>query len=72
LLKMAKTATTMDLGLREQLNSKTANAKERVDSLDAMLPHQARELLLKQHQMFRSPVQGKSLRPGQQAAPKAW
>ena len=72
MLKMAKTATTMDLVLREQLNSKTANAKERVDSLDVMLPYQARELLLKQHQMFRPPVQGKSLRSGQQAAPKAW
>jgi hypothetical protein len=62
----------MELGWGELLNSKTANAKERVDFLDAMLPRQARELLLEPRYVFRSPVQGASLRSGQQAAPKAW
>jgi hypothetical protein len=69
---MVKTTAVMELEWGELLNSKAAKAKERADFLDATLPRQARELLLESRCVFRSSVQGTSLRSGQQAAPRAW
>ena len=68
---MVKTTAAMELGWGE-LNSKTANAMERADFLDAMLPRQARELLLEPRCVFRSLVQGTSLHSGQQTVLKVW
>lgn len=68
---MLKTTAVMELGWAELLNSKTANARERVDFLDTMLPRQARKFLLESRYVFRSPALGAFLRPGLQAAPTA-
>lgn len=68
---MVKMTAAMELSWSE-LNSKTANAMERADFLDAMLPRQAREPLLESRYLFRSLVQETSLRLVQQAAPNAW